>query len=225
MCFISFQHGSAIQQSGKWGWKKRNEPQLQDLWKAPLLVDCLHCHISSWSFWKCSLFDIVSRRIRSSTDYLQWRVEFILVDRSWPGDAATKSYGKYGVIKVNASEPHFGAHLLLYMLWHADCRAPLVQRSKRTSSMTSSLVASLALSTQFVVLETTMGSYKSKIENWFSCLQLSIMSYCQCQSIKVNVNGNVNVCCLCKFLCMCLCLRGGHGMSPHYSDQCRKSSV
>ena len=71
MCFNSFQHGSAIQQSGKWGWEKRNEPQLQDLWKAPLLVDCLHCHISSWSFWKCSLFDIVSRRIRSSTDYLQ----------------------------------------------------------------------------------------------------------------------------------------------------------
>ena len=95
MCFNSFQHGSAIQQSRKWGWKKRNEPQLQDLWKAPLLVDCLHCHISSWSFWKCSLFDIVSRRIRSSTDYLHWRLEFILVDRSWPGDAATKSYGKY----------------------------------------------------------------------------------------------------------------------------------
>ena len=128
----------------------------------PLLVDCLHCHISSWSYWKCSLFDIVSRRIRSSTDYLQWRVEFIPVDRSWPGDAATKSYGKYGV-KVNASEPHFGAHLLLYMIWHADCRAPLVLRSKKTSSMTSSLVASLALSTQFVVLETTMGSYKSEI--------------------------------------------------------------
>ena len=84
----------------------------------PLLVDCLHCHISSWSYWKRSLFDIVSRRIRSSTHYLQWRVVFILVDRSWPGDAATKSYGKYGV-KVNASEPHFGAHLLLYMIWHA----------------------------------------------------------------------------------------------------------
>ena len=127
MCFNSFQHGSAIQQSGTWGSKKRNEPQLQDLWKASLLVDCLHCHISSWSFWKCSLFDIVSRRIRSSTHYLQWRVEFILVDRSWPGDTTTKSYGKYGV-KVNASEPHFGAHLLLYMICYQGPPGAKIQK-------------------------------------------------------------------------------------------------
>ena len=165
MCFNSFQHGSAIQQTGKWGWKKRNEPQLQDLWKAPLLVDCLHCHISSWSFWKCCLFDIVSRRIRSSTDYLQWRVEFILVDRSWPGDAATKSYGKYESHMVSMVQRSTRLSRILgpisYCIWY-DIRAPLVLRSKRTSSMTSSLVASLALSTQFVVLETTMGSYRSK---------------------------------------------------------------
>ena len=132
---------------------------------APLLVDCLHCHISSWSFWKCSLFDIVSRRIRSSTDYLQWRVEFILVDRSWPGDAATKSYGKYESHMVSMVQRSTRLSRILgpisYCIWY-DIRAPLVLRSKRTSSMTSSLVASLALSTQFVVLETTMGSYRSK---------------------------------------------------------------
>ena len=43
MYFNSFQHGSAIQQSGKWGWKKRNEPQLPDLWK------------SRWSWPRCWL--------------------------------------------------------------------------------------------------------------------------------------------------------------------------